>query len=297
MIPEVEKFRVFLAYERNYSGNTLRAYLSDLKGFINFLIDRELAFRDGELDIVSVDDLTVRAYIASLHSLNSKRSVSRKLAAIRTFFDFLMRDNPLEYNPARIVPTPKIEKKLPTFLTVDEVFKLLEADFSASALGLRDKAILEVLYSSGIRVNELHLLDIDDVKLSELLVRVYGKGGKERIVPIGRKAAHALSGYFDKRHELKPKGEFVFVNRFGGRLTSRSVGRVVKKYAVVAGVPKNVHPHVLRHSFATHLLGNGADLRSIQEMLGHSSLSTTQSYLHLSIEKIMEIYDKTHPRA
>src|SRR3990170_4122751 len=204
-----------------------------------------------EFDFSSVDEVAIRAFLGWLHRRkNLKSSISRKLASIRTFFEFLLREGVVNRNSAKLVPTPKGEKKLPAFLTVDEVFTLLDTEYADSAIGYRDKAILELLYSSGLRVSE-----------------------------------------------LKPRGDFLFVNSRGGRLTSRSIARIVKRYAKMSKIPKSVSPHVLRHAFATHLLGSGADLRAIQEMLGHSSLSTTQRYTHTSIEKIMEIYDKTHPRA
>ena len=200
-------------------------------------------------------------------------------------------------NSAKLVPTPKAEKRLPTFLTVDEVIKLVEAPGSDNALESRDRAILELLYSSGLRVSELVGIDLNVLDFEAMSVKVLGKGSKERIVPLGSKAFSAIENYLKQRLDLKPKDDYLFVNSRGGRLTTRSVDRIIKKYAVIAGIPKNISPHVLRHTFATHLLGGGADLRAIQEMLGHESLSTTQRYTHTSVEKLMEIYDKTHPRA
>lgn len=297
MIPVVDKFNIYLGSERNYSPNTLRAYMRDLKEFLSFVEEHDFGKIETGSDIAKIDDLVIRAYLGSLHTKNTRTTVSRKLTALRTFFDFLMREHPIDHNPAKLVPTPKKQKKLPTFLTVDEMFMLLDADFSDDASGLRNKAILELLYSSGIRVSELHHLNLDDLDLSESLVRVVGKGGKERIVPIGSKTVEALEKYLPQRGCLKPKGDYVFINRLGGRLTQRSIARVVKKYSLLAGINKNVHPHALRHSFATHMLGNGAELRAIQELLGHSNLSTTQNYLHLTVEKLMDVYDKAHPRA
>jgi Site-specific recombinase XerD len=208
-----------------------------------------------------------------------------------------MREGLIQSNLAKLVPTPRKEKKLPAFLTVDEVFKLVDIPEPGTNLEFRDKAILELLYSSGIRVSELTGINLSDMSLENSTVKVLGKGGRERIVPLGSKAVDAVGQYMDKRHKLSPKENSLFVNSRGGRLTARSVGRIVNKYSLVSGIPKNVSPHVLRHTFATHLLGSGADLRAIQEMLGHRNLSTTQRYTHVSIEKIMEIYDKTHPRA
>lgn len=296
MIDYISRFRDFLISERNYSEHTVRAYTTDLSEFNDFL--REKGILNDGADISCVDEVSIRAYIGWLYGKkNSKKSISRKLASIRTFFEFLVREGAVRKNAAKLVPTPKGEKKLPAFLTVDEAFKLIETAVTKGVLGLRDRAMLELLYSSGIRVSELVGINLSNVNLATSLVKVLGKGNKERIVPLGSKAQEAIRQFMEKRHELHPKGDFLFVNSRGGRLTSRSVGRIVKKYSIISGIPKNVSPHVLRHTFATHLLGSGADLRAIQEMLGHSNLSTTQRYTHTSIEKIMEIYDKTHPRA
>jgi integrase/recombinase XerC len=296
MIEHIKRFKDFLTSERNYSEHTIRAYMTDLTEFSGFL--KEKGVFNQSADISCVDEVSIRAYIGWLYrKRNSKKSISRKLTSTRTFFEFLMREDVIQKNPAKLVPTPKGERKLPAFLTVDEVFKLIETAQSKGVLGFRDKAILELLYSSGLRVSELAGINLSDLNLTNSLVKVLGKGSKERIVPLGSKAVEAIRRFIEKRHELHPRGDFLFVNSRGDRLTVRSVGRIVKKYSIISGIPKNVSPHVLRHTFATHLLGSGADLRAIQEMLGHSSLSTTQRYTHTSIEKIMEIYDKTHPRA
>lgn len=296
MIDYISRFRDFLISERNYSEHTVKAYTTDLSELNGFL--KEKGILNDDADISCVDEVSIRAYIGWLYGKkNSKKSISRKLASIRTFFEFLVREGAVRKNSAKLVPTPKGEKKLPAFLTVDEAFKLIETAMTKGVLGLRDRAMLELLYSSGIRVSELVGINLSNVNLITSLVKVLGKGNKERIVPLGSKAQEAIRQFMEKRHELHPKGDFLFVNSRGGRLTSRSVGRIVKKYSIISGIPKNVSPHVLRHTFATHLLGSGADLRAIQEMLGHSNLSTTQRYTHTSIEKIMEIYDKTHPRA
>lgn len=305
MISEVEQFTSFLGSERNYSQHTIRAYLRDLTEFVGFLGDNELAWAGGAADFGKVDELVVRAFLGTLARKNARSTTSRKLSSLRTFFDFLQRRGAVDFNPAKLVPTPRPERRLPHFLTVDEVFVLLdreapvrdEARKGGGALGLRDRAMLETLYSCGLRVSELEGLDIGDIDLGEGLVRVLGKGARERLVPVGTKAIAALRAYIGVRGELEPTGAQLFVNKRGGRLTVRSISRVVERFSLLAGIPKSVHPHMLRHSFATHLLGNGADLRSIQEMLGHKSLAATQRYLHLSVEKLMEIYDKTHPRA
>ena len=290
MIDFIKRFKNFLLSERNYSDHTIRAYMSDLSQFGHFLTERKV-------DFGNVRDIDIRAYLARLYGNNSKSSISRKLTTIRTFLDFLIREGKITSNSAKLVPTPKGERRLPTFLTVDETFKLVETPDINSVLGLRDRAILELLYSSGLRVSELVGVCLKDLNLSASFVKVLGKGGVERIIPVGSKAASAIEKYMDKRPELKPKEDSLFLNSVGRKITVRSIGRIVKKYTGISGIPKNISPHVLRHTFATHLLGSGADLRAIQEMLGHRNLSTTQRYTHASIEKIMEIYDKTHPRA
>ena len=298
MFVHFNRFREFLKSERNYSEHTVRAYMTDLLQFSGFLREKVFNSACDEFDFSSVDEVAIRAFLGWLHRRkNLKSSISRKLASIRTFFEFLLREGVVNRNSAKLVPTPRGEKKLPAFLTVDEVFTLLDTEYANSAIGYRDKTILELLYSSGLRVSELVGISLSDINLTNSLVKVLGKGGKERIIPFGSKALNAINLYIPKRSELKPRGDFLFVNSRGGRLTSRSIARIVKRYAKMSKIPKSVSPHVLRHAFATHLLGSGADLRAIQEMLGHSSLSTTQRYTHTSIEKIMEIYDKTHPRA
>ncbi len=294
----VQNFRDYLSSERNYSKHTVKAYITDIGEFCRLIKEKKLIDdKEGRIDLEKLDETPVRAYISWLYTRNSRTSISRKLASVRTFFEFLIRKGAVKNNLAKLVPTPHGEKRLPTFLTVDEVVKLLDIEGSGGALTLRDIAILELLYSSGLRVSELVGINLNDLDLDNLTVKVLGKGNKERIVPVGSKAAQALREYLHARLGMNPAAEHLFVNSRGGRLNVRSVDRIIKKYAVLAGIPKNVSPHVLRHTFATHLLGGGADLRAIQEMLGHKSLSTTQRYTHTSIEKLMEIYDKTHPRA
>jgi integrase/recombinase XerC len=293
----VQNFRDYLGSERNYSKHTVKAYITDIGEFSRVIKEKKLAGeKDGGIDFGKLDEKSVRAYISWLYTRNSRTSISRKLATVRTFFEFLIRKGVIKYNLAKLVPTPKGEKRLPTFLTVDEVIKLLSIEGEGALLS-RDVAVLELLYSSGLRVSELVGIELNDIDLKNLTVKVLGKGGKERIVPVGSKAAGALNKYLPERLGMNPKGDHLFVSSRGGRLNVRSVDRIIRKYASLAGIPKNVSPHVLRHTFATHLLGGGADLRAIQEMLGHKSLSTTQKYTHTSIEKLMEIYDKTHPRA
>ena len=293
----IQNFRDYLSSERNYSKHTVKAYIHDIGEFCHVIKEKKPAsVKDGTIDFAKLDETSVRAYISWLYTRNSRTSISRKLASVRTFFEFLVRRGTIKSNLAKLVPTPRGEKRLPTFLTVDEVVKLLSTE-TGDEYSARDTALLELLYSSGLRVSELVGINLNDIDLKNLTVKVMGKGGKERIVPVGSKAAEALNKYLRQRLDMKPKGDHLFVNTRGDRLNVRSVDRVIRKYATLAGIPKNVSPHVLRHTFATHLLGGGADLRAIQEMLGHKSLSTTQRYTHTSIEKLMEIYDKTHPRA
>ena len=294
----LSSFEDFLSSERNYSKHTLKAYIADIKGFALVLKEMGIISADnGDIDFANLDETPVRAYISKLYGKNKKASISRKLASVRTFFEFLIRNGTIKSNSAKLVPTPKGEKRLPTFLTVDEVVRLVETPGSDNAYESRDRAILELLYSCGLRVSELVGINLNDLDLDLMSVKVLGKGNKERLVPLGSKASSAIKTYLSQRLDLKPKDDYLFVNSRGGRLTTRSIDRIIKKYATISGIPKNISPHVLRHTFATHLLGGGADLRAIQEMLGHKSLSTTQRYTHTSIEKLMEIYDKTHPRA
>ena len=297
MEQHIQNFRDYLGSERNYSRHTVKAYIRDIGEFCTVIKEKKLGLsKDGSIDFGKLDETSVRTYISWLYTRNSRTSISRKLASVRTFFEFLVRKGTVKSNLAKLVPTPRGEKRLPTFLTVDEVVKLLNAEVSGEYAS-RDRALLELMYSSGLRVSELVGIDLNEIDLKNMTVKVTGKGSKERIVPVGSKAAEAINKYLSDRLDMKPKGDHLFVNTRGDRLNVRSVDRIIRKYAALAGIPKNVSPHVLRHTFATHLLGGGADLRAIQEMLGHKSLSTTQRYTHTSIEKLMEIYDKTHPRA
>ncbi|MCK5391315.1 MAG: tyrosine recombinase XerC [Deltaproteobacteria bacterium] len=294
----LSSFEDYLSSERNYSKHTLKAYMADIKEFALVLKEMGLVSADnGDIDFAHLDETPIRTYISRLYGKNKKVSISRKLASVRTFFEFLIRNGKLKSNSAKLVPTPKGEKRLPTFLTVDEVVKLVETPGSDNVYESRNRAILELLYSCGLRVSELVGINLNELDLNSMSVKVLGKGNKERMVPLGSKAATAIKTYLPQRLDLKPKDDYLFVNSRGGRLSTRSIDRIIKKYAAISGIPKNISPHVLRHTFATHLLGGGADLRAIQEMLGHQSLSTTQRYTHTSIEKLMEIYDKTHPRA
>jgi integrase/recombinase XerC len=223
--------------------------------------------------------------------------VGRRLSSIRSFFKFLYREGYIKTNPAKLVSNPRVPKLLPRFLSVDEVFSLIEKPEGIGFLPARDRAILELLYSSGLRVAELAGLNMDDINIKESLIKIKGKGKKERIVPVGSKAIDALKSYSIERILLKGKDSALFLNRMGTRLTDRGVRRIVVKYAKALSIQGRIGPHTLRHSFASHLLQGGADLRVIQELLGHSSLSTTQKYTHLDITHLMDIYDKAHPVA
>ncbi|MDI7259286.1 MAG: tyrosine recombinase XerC [Thermodesulfobacteriota bacterium] len=302
----IDQFVHYLENEKNASPHTCRCYRRDLEEFEKFSKDsgKELS-PAGELEMEKVDRMAIRRYLSFLHRRNKKSSIARKISTLRSFFRYLIREKRIASNPAKSVSTPKAEKPLPTALTVDEAFRLMESpegfskrspDAKGKNKVLRDHAILELLYSSGLRVGELVGLNLSHLDLNLGIVRVMGKGRKERIVPIGDKASEALKVYLKERGDLKDE-EPLFVNLRGGRLTDRSVGRFIKKYTRCSGIVRKVSPHSLRHSFATHLLDAGADIREIQEMLGHASLSTTQRYIHLSVGKLMEVYDKAHPRS
>jgi integrase/recombinase XerC len=301
----IERFLEHLRVERNASPHTLRSYASDLEQFRSFLWSAGFP-RDekkGDVRVERIDHLAIRAYLSHLYREHKKSSLARKLAAQRSFFRYLVDEGLIAQSPAEIVATPKQEKNLPSFLPVDEVFALVEKPDPATPWGARDRAILETLYSCGIRVSELVGLSDGDADFHLGIVRVYGKGRKERIVPIGEKAIEALRAYLPRRDEVlarrKKSGPRtpLFVNPRGTRLTARSVARILQKHVLRSGLLRKVSPHALRHTFATHLLDAGADLRAIQELLGHVSLSTTQRYTHVSVDKLMEVYDKAHPRA
>jgi integrase/recombinase XerC len=292
MTEYLDRFYAYLATERNVSPHTVAAYRNDLDQFQRFLV----ADGSGPADPDDVTHLDVRRFLAHLHGDYAKSSIGRKLAAVRALFQYLLREGAVTKNPAELVSTPKKEQRAPFHLTIDEITALVEAPKNATILNLRDRAILEVLYSCGIRLSELTGLGVGDIDRESRLIRVLGKGGKERIVPLGRQAARAVDAYLDERREPAPVEPFL-LNARGGRLTGRSVARIVDRYLVKLATMKKVSPHTLRHTFATHLLEGGADLRAIQELLGHASLSTTQKYTHVSIDRLMEVYDKAHPRA
>jgi tyrosine recombinase XerD len=290
----LDKFITQLKVEKNFSPHTLVAYKGDLKSFINFLK------RDGIDSLGKVDRLQVRRFLAHLAGKDFKKStMARKLSSIRSFFKFLTEEKIITQNPTIYIPTPKRMKKIPSFLDLDEVRLLLELPDKETLLGLRDRAILEILYGSGLRVSELVNLNIDDVDLLGGMIKVKGKGSKERLVPIGEIGLASIQRYLKirqlpgKTYNRKP----LFLNFQGLRLSAQSINRLVHKYIKLASIKKGVSPHTLRHTFATHLLDAGCDLRAVQEMLGHASLSTTQIYTHVTTERLKRVYRKYHPRA
>lgn len=296
----VADFLTALGSEEGASPHTIRNYTIDLGQFLAYL-EPEGRGRDGGADLSRIDEVVVRGFVAWLHGRGLARaSIARKLAAVRSLFRYLWRQGLVEANPAQAVPSPKLFKRLAAHLSVDEAEQLLEAVRGEGVRTLRDRALFELCYASGSRVGELVGLDVEDLDLDGGLVKVRGKGKKERIVPMGSKAVRALRAYLARRGELAPKGDpppALFLNARGGRLTARAVEQLLVKYLVRSGLGKKITPHGLRHSFATHLLDGGADLRVIQELLGHSRLSTTQRYTHVSLDRLAEVYDRAHPRA
>jgi integrase/recombinase XerC len=290
-------FREYLTHEKRVSPRTVAAYDRDIKGFGAFLQST-----DRPDDVTTLNVIAIREYLAHLYGKNAPSSIGRKLASLRGLFKFLKRRSLCPDNPAAHTRTPRIRRPLPRFLSVDEAVAFMEMDMGNEPAAKRDAAIVETLYGGGLRVSELTNLNLDSVELESGLVRVVGKGGKERIVPIGKAATTAIIAYRQVRHLMVRKGRegdahALFLNRDGGRLSARSVQRMVRKRGLALGTRESVHPHGLRHSFATHLLDGGADLRTIQELLGHASLSTTQTYTHISIDGLMRVYDKAHPLA
>ncbi|MEJ5359415.1 MAG: tyrosine recombinase XerC [Desulfobacterales bacterium] len=301
----VRSFLEALPSEKGYSVHTCRAYAHDLEEFVGFLEESGLlpAGNGAAAEAPRAQEVTaiaIRAYLAMLHRKNQKSSIARKLSTLRSFFKFLVKKGVLEKSPVDGILTPKRGRALPAVLTVDAVFGLLEAIEPDTVLAARNRAIFETLYSCGLRVSELTGLNVGDLDAAGGTVRVRGKGARERVVPIGKKAIEAVAAYREMLHGRQPvAGEPaapLFLNRRGGRLSGRSVARVLKKLAELCGIPTPVSPHTLRHTFATHMLDAGADLRGVQEMLGHKSLSTTQKYTHVSIDRLMEAYDRAHPR-
>jgi integrase/recombinase XerC len=292
----IEPFITWLTDEKGYSRHTIINYRRDIL---------EFAEEAGtETDVGSLDKRIIRNYVYSLNIKNKSSSVARKISTLRTFFKFMEQENIVRHNPMGSIPMPKQEQHIPVFLSVDEVFALLESPGHEGRV--RDSAILELLYSTGMRVSELVACNLASLDFDSEMVRVKGKGNRERIVPMGKQAIKGLRAYFGERDELlrnrlqqgkKIDKRALFLNKRGTRLTARSVERLIAEYGRKAGIDKPVTPHVLRHSFATHLLEMGADMRSVQELLGHASLSTTQKYTHLDMVHLMKVYDKAHPKA
>lgn len=281
----------------------MRNYASDLEQFRDHILKIE---RRDDIPLAQIDRLTIREWMAELHAANKKKaSIARKLASLRTFFQFLIREGKLEMNPAKLVATPRIERKLPNHLSMEDAVRLIETPDVNTDLGRRDRAILEFLYATGIRVSELVGINLNDIDFRERTARVMGKRKKQRIVPFHEHALDALMHYLEKSRpvfllecpEAERDLQAVFLHRRGGRLTTRSVGRMIDKYIKMCADIHSISPHSLRHSFATHLLDSGADLRDIQELLGHARLSTTQIYTQVSMEKMIDVYDRAHPKA
>jgi integrase/recombinase XerC len=301
----IDQFLEHLRYERNVSAHTLRNYQSDLEQFLTHLAPPDQHNKRTLPAITDLDHLTIREWMASLHQQKKKKSsIARKLAALRTFFQFLVREGLLEQNPAKLVSTPRAEKKLPQHLSIEDAIRFIETPDPESDLGKRDRCILELMYATGVRVGELVTINLSDLDFKNQLIRVTGKRRKQRIVPFGDPAAEALKIYLTVRERFLQAApislreeEALFLNYQGTRITTRSIGRLVEKYIRICAGVHNISPHALRHSFATHLLDSGADLRDIQELLGHARLSTTQIYTHVSMEKLIAVYDKAHPKA
>ncbi len=298
----ITSFITYIQIEKGYSVHTIRNYESDLRQFSKFVATK-MGLKKEDPGIDHVDYKLIRSYLGELFDKCRRTTIARKLSALKSFFRYLELRGLSPLNPAAEIITPKQEKYIPAYLPIDDMFALLEQPDREKDLGLRDLAILELLYSSGLRVSELVGLDIERLDLDPRLVRVSGKGGKERLLPVGRKAIAAIRGYIDHTEKIRKKAGYskssgpLFLNHRGGRLSARSVNRIVKRYSRKCGIMMEISPHSIRHTFATHLLDGGADLRSIQELLGHISLSTTQKYTHVSIDKLMEVYDKSHPRS
>jgi integrase/recombinase XerC len=309
----VKAFLEHLRLNENASAHTVRAYESDLSQYLTYLA-QQLNRRQADLAPADLDHAAARGFLGSLHARgNTKASAARKLSAIRAFGRYLRREGVLEADPAALVGAPKREQRIPAHLAVDEMSKLLETPDVTTPLGRRDRAILELFYASGLRLSELVGLDLEDVNLSSRVVRVLGKGRKERIVPFNRTAGEAIRAWLADREQflnvtygLRQRGQTprgrravdpLFVNYRGGRLSTRSVDKLVRRYVASCSTRYGISPHALRHSFATHLLEAGADLRAIQELLGHARLSTTQRYTHVNLGQLMESYRKAHPKA
>jgi integrase/recombinase XerC len=295
-------FQIYLEVEKNVSVHTRVAYIADIQEFARFLQDNN--FIKSKDEIINAETETIREYLSWLYRQKVKKvTVNRKVSSLRAFYKYVLRQGRINNNPAEMIQTLKTEKYMPSFLSIDEMFELLKTQNDKSVLSLRNRAMLEVFYSSGLRLSELAGLDVIDLDFKQKLVKVRGKGRKERIVPVGGPALKAVQEYLDKIGQIRKNEESgifkkpLFINARGTRITTRSIARIVNEVTVKSGIGRKISPHALRHSFATHLLNAGADLRSIQELLGHESLSTTQKYTAVNINRMMEVYDKAHPRA
>jgi tyrosine recombinase XerC len=290
---QIQRFILYLRVERNASTHTLRAYNHDLAGFAAFVRERYPS-----TDLSTHSRLVVRDYLSELHQTARQRAtLLRPIAVLRAFYKFLLREGEINQNPFAGIPLPKKEKKLPRFLSEQEMVVLLDAPLKHGAGNLRDAALLELLYSSGIRIQELCQLNVEDLDLLGGMVRVFGKGSRERLVPFGQTAEQRLRDYISSRPASMRQRYPLFLNHNGSRLTDRGARMIVSKWVINAALRQKISPHAFRHSFATHLLNRGCDLRSVQEMLGHRNLATTQNYTHVTTDHLRKVYEKAHPRA
>jgi len=298
----IQEFKKYLLVEKNASPHTLEGYLNDIAQFQDFLIHSGHAIESATIQLDKIDRLAIRSFMGYLYEKNlSGATMRRKLSTLSSFFRFLCREGTLKTNVAKTVPAPRMQNKLPAYFSVDEMFRLLELPQGEGFLPVRDQALLELFYSCGLRISELVALTLEDTNLDSRMVKVLGKGGKERLLPMGRHCVAALKMYLntrmDKIRHFGSDTDKLFLNHRGTGISTRGVRKIVEKYIKQGNFTGGVSPHSIRHSFATHLLEGGADLRSIQELLGHSSLSTTQKYTHLTLDRLSEVYDKAHPRA
>lgn len=302
MEQEIKDFSMHMEIERNLSSYTRRSYLSDLRQFYIYLKENK-ANEDEKIPVSSIDYILVRGFIHFLHRSKVKKvTITRKLAAIRAFFKYLLREGLINVSPATLIHAPSTEKHIPKVLSVDEMLTLLDVQCADTPLQRRNQAMIALFYSAGIRLGELSGLNMQDIDYAQEMIKIRGKGRKERIVPVGMNAITSIKCYLEKRHELLKCRECneeiaLFINNRGQRLTTRSVARVLDAMVLKSGIGRKISPHALRHSFATHMMDAGADLRAIQELLGHESLSTTQKYTSVSISRLMQVYDRAHPKA
>lgn len=297
MTGRVTEFLRFLRLNRNVSPHTVRAYSSDLAQFLKH-VAADAGVRRSDLSPSALTRPAIRSFLAAVYAAGGSRATAaRKLAAVRTFLRYLRREAVIDGDPGALVPTPKREVRMPAHLSEGEVTALIEAASGTDVLGRRDRAILELFYASGLRLSELAGLDLDDVNLGSRMVRVLGKGGKPRLVPFNQSTAAAIRAYLEARLQSAGTSDALFLNHRGTRLGTRSVDRIVRRYVMASGTRLGISAHALRHTFATHLLQRGADLRAIQELLGHARLGTTERYTHVNAAQLLEVYKRTHPRA